>query len=132
MIGKEIIGRESEPVAVKIQSEQVRRFAEAAGIPFSEQIPPTYVGTLRQAAIEGVDLLAAGTIHGEEKITYHRQIKLGESIPYMRRVKDVYERTGKSGKMTFVILETVGFDLTGELVFTINSVLISPPKEGTQ
>ncbi|WP_407312831.1 MaoC family dehydratase N-terminal domain-containing protein [Desulfosporosinus sp. SB140] len=129
MIGKELIGRESESVVVKIKSEEVRRFAEATGVPFNDRVPPTFVGTLMQASIAGIELPIVGLIHGEQKITYHRPIRIGDSISYKRRVKDVYDRTGRLGKMTFVVLETVGHDLTGELVFTSSSVLIAQARE---
>lgn len=129
MIGKELIGRESESVVVKIKPEEVRRFAEATGIPYNDRVPPTFVGTLMNGSIAGVELPIVGMIHGEQKITYHRPLRVGESISYKRRVKDVYDRTGKLGKMTFVVLETVGQDLTGELVFSSSSIIIAPEKE---
>lgn len=128
MIGKELIGRESESIVVKIKPEEVRRFAEATGIPYNDRVPPTFVGTLMNASIAGVEMPIVGMIHGEQKITYHRPLRVGESISYKRRVKDVYDRTGKLGKMTFVVLETVGQDLTGELVFSSSSILIAPAK----
>lgn len=67
-----------------------------------------------------------GMIHGEQKITYHRQLLVGESFMCKRRVKDVYERSGKLGKMTFVVLESTGHDLAGNLVFSSSSTLIAP------
>ena len=56
MIGKEFIGRESESVVLKIKLEEVRRLAEAIGIPFNGEVPLTYVGTLLQANISGFEL----------------------------------------------------------------------------
>lgn len=128
MIGKEFIGLESEPVLLKIRSEVVQRFAEAAGIAFNERVPPTFVGTLMHGNIAGLELPMMGMIHGEQKFTYHRQLYVGDSLTYKRRVKDVYERVGKLGKMTFVVLETTGYDLMGELVFSSSSTLITPAK----
>lgn len=128
MIGKESIGLESEVLVLKIESEVVRRFAEATGTPFDDRVPPTFVVTLRQANIPGVELPIPGMIHGEQKITYRRQIQVGESLRCKRCIKDVYERVGKLGKMTFVVLETEGCDLAGELVFSSSSTLIAPAK----
>lgn len=56
------------------------------------------------------------------------QLYVGESLMHKRSIKDVFERTGKLGKMTFVVLETTGYDLAGELVFTSSSTLIAPAK----
>lgn len=130
MIGKELIGRESESIVLKIKLEEVRRFAEAIGIPFDDQVPATFVGTLIQANIPGFELLP-GMIHGEQKITYHRPLLVGDSFTYRRRVKDVYERNGKQGKITFLVIETIGKDLTGELVFSSSSTLITSAKGET-
>lgn len=126
MIGKELIGRESEPVLLKIRIEEVRRFAEAAGIQFANQVPPTFVGSLTQSNIEGFELSMPGVVHGEQKITYHRPLLIGDSLTYKRRIKDVYERVGKSGTLTFIVIETTGYDFSGELVFTSSSSLIAP------
>lgn len=126
MIGKEFIGRESESVVMKIRLEEVRRFAEGVGIPFNGKVPATYVGTLLQANIPGFDLSNPGIIHGEQKITYRRPLSVGDSLTYKRRIKDVYERTSKLGKIMLVVVETTGSDLAGELVFTCSSTLITP------
>ncbi|WP_088226942.1 MaoC family dehydratase N-terminal domain-containing protein [Desulfosporosinus sp. FKB] len=132
MLRKELIGRESESVVVKIKPEEVRRFAEATGVPYNDRVPPTFVGTLLHASIAGVELPIVGMIHGEQKITYYRQLRIGEAISYKKRVKDIYDRSGKLGKMTFIVLETIGYDLTGELVFSSSSIIIAPVKEEAQ
>ncbi|HBW34940.1 MaoC family dehydratase N-terminal domain-containing protein [Desulfosporosinus sp. BICA1-9] len=130
MIWKELIGRESESVLLKTKLEEVHRFAEAIGIPFDDRVPATYVGTLIQANIPGFELLP-GMIHGEQKITYHRPLLVGDSFMYKRRVQDVYERIGKQGKITFLVIETTGKDLAGDLVFSSSSTLIAPAKGET-
>jgi len=132
MIGKEFIGRESESVVLKIRIEEVRRLAEAIGIPFDGEVPLTYVGTLLQANISGFELTNSGVIHGEQKITYQRPLLVGDSLTYKRRIKDVYELTSKFGKKRFVVLDTTGYDLAGELVFFSSSTLITPVKEDGQ
>ncbi|HZK84455.1 MAG TPA: MaoC family dehydratase N-terminal domain-containing protein [Desulfosporosinus sp.] len=131
MIGKEFIGRESESVVLKIRLEEVRRFAEAIGIPFDGEVPVTYVGTLLQGNIPGFELTTPGMIHGEQKISYERSLSVGDSLTYKRCIKDVYERTSKLGKIRFVVLETSGYDLAGELVFSSSSTLITPVKGAT-
>lgn len=124
MIGKELIGRESESVVLKIRLEEVRRFAEAIGIPFDGEVPLTYVGTLLQAHIPGFELTDPGMIHGEQKICYQRPLAIGDRLTYKRCLKDVYERTTKQGKIIFVVFETNGYDLAGELVFSSSSTII--------
>jgi len=128
MIGKELIGLESESIQLQILPEFGRRFAEAIGIPFGDQLPPTLVCTLKHAGFPGIQLPLPGMIHGEQKITYHRQLKIGETLTYKRCIKDVYDRVGKLGKMTFIVLETTGYDKVGELVFSSSSTMIAPAK----
>lgn len=126
MIGKELMGKESESVVIKIRPEEVRRFTEATGISFSNQVPPTYVVNLTQTSIPGLELPLLGIIHGQQNMTYLRPLYVGDSLISKRRIKDVYERTGKLGKVTFMVIETCGRDLAGDLVFTSSSTLIIP------
>ncbi len=129
MIGKELIGRESESAMFKIRQDDVRRFAEAAGIPFDDRVPTTYVETLVKANIDGFQLTIPGLILGEQKISFRRPLVIGDSITYKRRIKDVYGRHGKLEKITFILIETVAYDFSGELVFSSNTTLIAPEKE---
>ncbi|WP_291300512.1 MaoC family dehydratase N-terminal domain-containing protein [Desulfosporosinus sp. BICA1-9] len=124
IIGKDLIGRESKPVRVKIEADVVRRFAETVGIPFENRVPPTFFGTFMKGSIEGVDLFQPGTIHGEQKFVYFQSVSIGDNIVYTRRIKDVFERSGKVGKMTFVIVETTGCNHAGEQVFSMSSTVI--------
>lgn len=128
MFSKELIGRESEAIPLKIRKEEVRRFAESIGVRFDNRVPATFVGTLVQAGIPGVQLPVPGMIHGEQKITYYRPLSVGDSLTYKKKIKDIYERSGKSGTKTFMELETAGYDLAGELVFSSTSVLIAPER----
>lgn len=124
IIGKDLIGRESKPVGVRVEADAVRRLAEAAGIPFENQVPPTFFGTFMKGSIEGIDLFQFGTIHGELKFTYFQTVSVGDYIVYTRRIKDVFGRSGRLGKMTFVIVETTGRNYAGEQVFIMSSTII--------
>ncbi len=128
MIGKEDIGRESSPEVMVIRPEQVQRFAEAVGIPYDHRVPPTFVATLRHGDFFGMKFPPPGSIHGEQIINYSRLLREGEKITYKRKIKDVYEKSGKSGKMTFVVLETIGLDLFGDMIFSSESTLIIPER----
>lgn len=132
MITEELIGRESPPVAVKVTEEGVRRFAEAIGMPFDGTVPPTFIITLLEARIPGLDLPLEGAIHGEQKFIYHRPLQIGETYRYTRSVQNVYRRRGKLGEMIFVPVETRGTDLAGEPVFTAVSTVIIPHREDGQ
>ncbi|MDI6879514.1 MAG: MaoC family dehydratase N-terminal domain-containing protein [Desulfitobacteriaceae bacterium] len=125
MINKDAIGRESEVMTTRVEAENVRRFAEAIGIPYVGEVPPTFIITFRGGTVPGLDLPEKGLIHGGQKFTYYRPIKVGDVLNYKRRVKNIYERAGKLGKMTFVVQEMEGRSATGDLVFTATSTLIA-------
>lgn len=130
MIDEELIGLEGRPVSVKITAEGVRRFAEAIGVPFDGTVPPTFIETLLETKIPGLNLPLEGVIHGEQKFIYHRPLQIGETYRYTRSVQNVYRRKGKLGEMTFVLVETKGYDLAGEQVFTSVATVIIPQRGG--
>lgn len=123
---KDLMGRKSSPVKVRIEEDAVRKFAEAIGIPFDNKVPPTFVGTFALGNIEGFKADQDGTVHGEQKFTYYQPVSIGDELTCTRHINDVYQRVGKLGKMTFVIAETQGLNDIGELVFKASSTLIFP------
>ena len=130
MTGQDLIGRESAPLTTRIEEDAVRRFAEAIGTPYSGLVPPTFVMTLKSSGIPGMDSSRAGMIHGTQEFNYYQPIEVGNVLTLTQRVKDVFQRAGKLGQMTFIVQETLGHNLVGELVFSSCSTLIVPEKEG--
>lgn len=124
MISKNLIGRESKPVRVKIEAHAVRRYTEAMGVPFNNQVPPTFVGTFMEGNIDGIDLNQPGVIHGEQKFTYYQPVSIGEWITYTCRITDVFDRDGRLGKMTFVVIETTGCNPAGEPIYICTATVI--------
>jgi hypothetical protein len=122
-----MIGLESKPVTVRIESDSVKRFVEAIGLPFENMVPPTYVGTFMNE-IAGIQFEKPGSIHGQQKITSYRQLAIGDFITYSRRVKDVYKKSGRTGPMTFICLESIGRNSIGEVVFSCITTIIWPEK----
>lgn len=125
MINREIIGRESDPVKVRVEPEAVRLFTQAVGIPYNGQVPPTFTITFQGGTIPDLNLPERGLIHAGQNFTYHQQIKVGELLTCRKRVKDIFERTGKLGRMTFIVQEIEGHNPVGDLVFTSTSTLIA-------
>jgi acyl dehydratase len=128
MVDEELIGVESRPVSVKVTAERVRRFTEAIGVPFDGTVPPTFIITMLDIKIPGLELPLEGAIHGEQKFIYHRPLQIGDTITYTTSIKQVYHRQGKLGKMTFVSVETKGYNLAREQVFAGISTVIIPRK----
>ena len=143
-INKEVIGKESPPFVVTVERGKIKEFARAIGDdnPFyvDDRVgqasewgdiiaPPTFMTTFRDGADSGDFLRDLGTdvsrlLHGEQEFELHRPIRAGETFLCRSRVVDVYEKTGRSGPMGFVVRETAVTDRTNELVATIRSVTV--------
>ena len=63
-------------------------------------------------------------LHGQQKYRYKRRIVAGDQIKYIEKLKDIYEKEGKSIKLTFYVRERIGYDITDEEVFTEESTFI--------
>ncbi len=130
-IDSSLIGASSAPTTFEVTREAVERFMAATDDPAIyrgeplEYAPPTFPTTFR-VSVPGLELDGSKMqlIHGEQRYSYTRQLRIGEQITCQVRVADVRERAGKSGSMIFVVLETTGQDAQQQPVFTARSTVI--------
>lgn len=127
-----LIGLESEPVTVEIEKGMIRRFAEAIG-----DLNPLYVDEEAARASNWGALIAPPTfprsfgieanldnnfswgsvrLHAGHEYELHRPIKAGDRITARNKVVDVYEKSGRSGRMLFIITEARYTNQDGDLV----------------
>ena len=147
MPSKDMIGRVLSTGSATVTAENVAAFARALGDsnplyldadaarrgPFGGIVaPPTYpIAFMTQAMSGGMDtFLELGLnfmtlVHGEQEFEYTRPIRAGETLTLTGRIADVYEKTGSSGTLDFVVMETEGKDGAGKPVFYSRNVLIS-------
>ena len=147
MPSKEMIGRVLSTGSATVGAENVAEFARALGDPnplyvdaasarsgpFGTLVaPPTYpIAFMTQAMAGGMEtFLELGLnfmtlVHGEQEFEYARPIRAGETLMLTGRIADVYEKTGSSGTLDFVVLETEARDADGGLVFFSRNTLIS-------
>lgn len=117
----------------------VKKFAEAIGdlhpIYFDEETgrnsryqnniaPPTFPRTFDYGVIEGLNLPNKGLIHGEQTFHYERPLVVGEEILCYSEVKKYFEKKGNFGEMGFLIVENVGEDLAGNMIFSSTSTVV--------
>jgi acyl dehydratase len=144
-INKGIVGKEYPPFAVTVERGKIKEFARAIGDanPFylddgvgaaSEWgdiiAPPTFATTFRDDRADsgallrdlGVDI--SRILHGEQEFEIVRQLQPGETYLCRSRVVDLYEKTGKSGPMAFVVRETSVTDRAGEIVATMRHITV--------
>ena len=144
-INKSVVGKEMPPFVVTVERGKIKEFARAIGdlnplylddrvgqaSEFGDIIaPPTFLTTFRDESADTSALLRElGTdisrvLHGEQEFEIHRPLRPGETFLCRSRVLDVYEKTGKSGPMAFVVREMVVTDKTDEIVATARHVTV--------
>ncbi len=138
MPSKDMIGRVLSTGSATITAEHVAAFADALGDRNPRYrgpgavAPPTYpIAFMIEAMSGGMEtFLELGLnfmtlVHGEQEFEYTRLLKVGETLSLVGRIGDIYEKTGSSGTLDFVTLETEAKDEAGEVVFYSRNVLIS-------
>jgi hydroxyacyl-ACP dehydratase HTD2-like protein with hotdog domain len=128
---KDLIGRQLSTGNATIDAEHVAAFARtlrddnaAYHGPDASAVPLTCpIAFMTQAMAGGMDtFLELGLdfitlVHGEQEFEYLRPLRLGETLTLRGRIGDIYEKTGSSGTLDFVVLETEAKDVEGQLVF---------------
>src|SRR6185503_3371966 len=147
MASKDMIGQELSTGTATVTAEHVAAFARALGDdnplytdeaaarrgPFGTIIaPPTYPIAFMVEAMSGgmntfleLGLNFMTLVHGEQEFEYARSIRAGETLTLTGRIADVYEKTGSSGTLDFVVLETEAKDVDAKTVFFSRNTLIS-------
>ena len=70
----------------------------------------------------GVDI--SRLLHGEQEFEHFKPIRPGETYLCRSRITDIYEKTGKSGPMAFVVRETAVTDQTNEIVLKMRHITV--------
>lgn len=140
---EEYVGLLSEPVENPVERVAVRRFAEAIGDPnplYTDPesaragvhggliAPPTFPRTFEYGAVPGVELPAAGVLHGTHRIDYERPLYVGESVLCRVELKESFDREGRTGRLGFLVFERFGETPGGERVFTSSDTVIVTEK----
>ena len=121
-LSRDLIGRESEVALFDVERGAIRKFAEAVQDQTPECLrgdvaPPTFPTTFR-ITIPGLTFDLARVLHGAQEYRYERPLRAGDRVHCRVRVADIYQRKGRLGEMTFLILAMEGTDESGNPVFT--------------
>ncbi|MGH2344023.1 MAG: MaoC family dehydratase N-terminal domain-containing protein [Chloroflexota bacterium] len=134
-----LIGARSTPTVNWIERGAVRRFAEAIGDPnplYRDEdaarlsryggliAPPTFPFTLDYGEIAGLTLPAAGLLHGEQRISAMRPLRVGERIIGQVVLEDSYLKQGGRGPLTFLVFSQTATADSGDVVVSLRQVLI--------
>ena len=145
IVNKDVKGKEYPPFTVTVERGKIKEFARAIGdlSPFylddavgraSEWgdivAPPTFPITFRdENADTGVMLRDLGVdisriLHGEQEFEHFKPIRPGETYLCRSRVSDIYEKSGRSGAMAFVVREMTVTDGDNEIVCLVRSITV--------
>ena len=105
------IGVDGEPVTAAVEAGHVGRFAAAIGDPnprWTKEAPPTFLVALAPAGIHLAEAeeYGKGWLNGGNRFEYFAPVLIGDRITATGHVADVYEKSGSSGNLLFIIFET--------------------------
>jgi acyl dehydratase len=141
MIDRSVVGTEyHSTVWPPVTPEEIREFAAACGETDPRYFgpepvaPPTFCLRFRSELLfhPGLprDLLVTGFDAGKD-IVFGVPIRAGDTIRTHSVVDDVYEKTGRSGTMTFIVSRQTLTNQRGETVALIHSrFVVRPPVPG--
>jgi acyl dehydratase len=144
-INRAVVGREFSPYVLTVERGKIKEFARAIGDlnPFylDDRVgaasewgdiiaPPTFATTFRDDSLDynaflrelGTDI--SRVLHGEQEFELYRPLQPGRTYLCRAKVVDVYEKTGKSGPMAFVVRETTITDAENEIVGTMRGITV--------
>lgn len=131
----ELIGRHSAPRVHHIDRCALQQFSCAVGLTYPPYCdtesarqagypdviaPPTFPFTLAANAIPGIDMPAAGIIHGEQDFEYGAPIVAGDHISVVSSIHALKRRA----KIVFLTIRTVGTNQRDEQAFVSQSLLL--------
>jgi acyl dehydratase len=144
-IDTKLVGKEYPPFVVTVERGKIKEFARALGDPnpfyLDDRLgqasewgdiiaPPTFAITFRDETADTAAMLRElGTdisrvLHGEQEFELLRPLQPGHTYVCRTRIVDIYEKTGRSGPMAFVVRETAITDGQNEIVGTTRQVTV--------
>jgi len=93
---------------------------------------PTFVVKLRGGRMmpeEVVREMSRGGFDAGKDIEFHAPIRPGDVLTARSTIYDIYEKTGRTGSMYFVVFRTQLTNQRGELVANVDSRLMQPGRK---
>ena len=123
------IGKDGPSAEATVEAGHLKRFVEAIGDPnprWASEAPPTFLVALASASahLEEAEEYGKGWLNGGNRFEYFEPVKVGDRITATGRVADVYEKTGSSGSLLFIIFETDYVNQDGRSVARLRGTMI--------
>jgi hypothetical protein len=123
------IGMAAPPTEATVEAGHLKRFVEAVGDPnprWTKEAPPTFLVALAPTSLhlEEAEEYGKGWLNGGNRFEYFEPVKVGDRITATGKVADVYEKTGSSGSLLFIIFETDYVNQEGRTVARLRGTAI--------
>ena len=123
------IGVDGPPISARVEAGHVKRFVEAVGDPnprWSKEAPPTFLVALAPVSLHLAEAeeYGKGWLNGGNRFEYLAPVLISDRITATGRVADVYEKSGSTGNLLFIIFETDYVNQRGELVARLRGTAI--------
>jgi len=123
------IGEPGEPVTATVEAGHVKRFVQAIGDPnprWTKEAPPTFLVALAPVSphLAEAEAYGKGWLNGGNAFEYLAPVRIGDRITATGKVADVYEKSGSSGDLLFIIFETEYANQSGTVVARLRGTMI--------
>ena len=123
------IGVAGPPVSATVEAGHLKRFCEAIGDPnprWLEEAPPTYLVALAPTSyhLPEAEEYGKGWLNGGNRFEHVEAVRVGDQITATGKVADVYEKSGGSGTLLFIIFETNYVNQHGRTVARLRGTAI--------
>lgn len=131
-IDRSLVGHEFDRTVLDpVTLEEIQEYSEASGEPTGTAggevtAPPSFVVRMRGSRFMPADLarLGRGGMDAGKDIEFGVPIRAGDVLTATSTVHDLYEKTGRSGKMNFIVLRTTLVNQRGEQVAVIDQKMM--------
>lgn len=132
-IDRSILGREFDRTAyTTVTADEVYAYAASTGEPIrrdalGEIAPPTFVLRMHGRKFmpnELVEGLGRAGFDAGKDVEFGVPVRAGDTLTSSSAVHDIYEKTGRSGTMVFVVLRTVISNQRGEQVAAVDQKMM--------
>ena len=123
------VGKPGAPVTAMVEAGHLKRFAEAIGDPnprWLEEAPPTFLVAIAPTSVHLVEAeeYGKGWLNGGNRFEHLEPVRAGDRITATGKVAEVYEKTGSSGSLLFIIFETEYVNQHGRTVARLRGTAI--------
>ena len=123
------IGIAAPSTEATVEAGHLERFAEAIGDSnprWRSEAPPTFLVALAPVSMHLAEAeeYGRGWLNGGNRFEYIEPVRVGDRITATGRIADVYEKTGSSGNLLFIIFETDYINEDGRTVARLRATAI--------